>query len=205
MLTTSLSRWTSVAPIGALSSRAPAVDVRGSYGSSSDERCDGAMNTCWRAAFCWALLCLAGSLAAPRRLYCERADVAWRAYRAPAAFEARVQSVAKGAATVKVQRVFRHQGRWPAERDVIRLKLPQENLQCSGRFEVPLQNHKNYIVFAERKGHAAVALGPPLRRTGNLVKRIRAVYRPGYSECLVFYKCMELATEVRVSVRFTNF
>lgn len=156
------------------------------------ERCDGAMRTCGRAACCWALLCLAASLAEPRRLYCERADVAWRAYRAPAAFEARVQSVARGAATVRVQRVLRRQGRWPAERDVVRLRLPlPAAAECSGRFEVPLQNHRNYIVFAERKGHAAVALGPPLRRTGKLIRRIRAVYRPGYSECFVFCKCMD--------------
>ncbi|XP_072941081.1 protein vein isoform X2 [Epargyreus clarus] len=139
------------------------------------------MKTCGRAAFCWALLCLAGGLAAPRRLYCERADVAWRAYRAPAAFEARVQSLAKDAATVQVRRVFRRQGRWPREDAVIRLKLPQDPLECSGRFEVPLKNRRNYLVFAERRGHAAVALGPPLRRTGKLIKRIRAVYKPGYS------------------------
>ncbi|XP_041976697.1 protein vein isoform X2 [Aricia agestis] len=134
-----------------------------------------------RAAVCWALLCLAGSLAAPRRLYCERADVAWRAYRAPAAFEARVQSLARDAATVQVRRVLRRQGRWPHEDAIIRLKLPREPLECSGRFEVPLQNRKNYIVFAERSGPAALALGPPLRRTGKLVRRIRAVYKAGYS------------------------
>ncbi|XP_026490118.1 protein vein isoform X1 [Vanessa tameamea] len=139
------------------------------------------MKTCGRAAFCWALLCLAGSLAAPRRLYCERADVAWRAYRAPAAFEVRVQSLARDAATVQVRRVFHRQGRWPREDAIIRLKLPQEALECAGRFEVPLQNRKNYIVFAERRGHAAVALGPPLRRTGKLIRRIRAVYKAGYS------------------------
>ncbi|XP_050676086.1 protein vein [Leptidea sinapis] len=139
------------------------------------------MKTCGRAAFCWALLCLAGSLAAPRRPYCERADVAWRAYRAPAAFEARVQSLARDAATLQVRRVLRRQGRWPHEDAIIRLKLPQDPLECSGRFEVPLQNRKNYIVFAERRGHAAVALGPPLRRTSKLIKRIRAVYKPGYS------------------------
>ncbi|XP_032511310.1 protein vein isoform X1 [Danaus plexippus] len=139
------------------------------------------MKTCGRAAFCWALLCLAGSLAAPRRLYCERADVAWRAYRAPAAFEARVQSLAEDAATVQVRRVLRRQGRWPREDAVLRLRLPRDSLQCSGRFEVPLENHRNYIVFAERRGHAAVALGPPLRRTGKLIRRIRAVYKPGYS------------------------
>ncbi|CAK1552787.1 unnamed protein product [Leptosia nina] len=143
------------------------------------------MKTCGRAAFCWALLCLAGSLAAPRRLYCERADVAWRAYRAPAAFEARVQSLARDAATVQVRRVLRRQGRWPREDAIIRLKLPQDSLECSGRFEVPLQNRRNYIVFAERRGHAAVALGPPLRRTAKLMRRVRAVYKPGYSECLV--------------------
>lgn len=147
------------------------------------------MKTCGRAAFCWALLCLAGSLAAPRRLYCERADVAWRAYRAPAAFEARVQSLARDAATVQVRRVLRRQGRWPREDAVLRLRLPEPPgpHQCAGRFEVPLQNRKNYIVFAERQGRAAVALGPPLRRTANLMRRIRAVYRPGYSECFVFY------------------
>ncbi|XP_045764371.1 pro-neuregulin-2, membrane-bound isoform isoform X1 [Maniola jurtina] len=139
------------------------------------------MKTCGRAAFCWALLCLAGCLAAPRRLYCERADVAWRAYRAPAAFEARVQSLARDAATVQVRRVLRRQGRWPHEDAVLRLRLPREAQECAGRFEVPLQNRKNYIVFAERQGHAAVALGPPLRRTAKLLRRIRAVYRPGYS------------------------
>lgn len=150
------------------------------------------MKTCGRAAFCWALLCLVGGLAAPRRLYCERADVAWRAYRAPAAFEARVQSLARDAATVQVRRVFHRQGRWPHEDAILRLKLPQEDLECSGRFEVPLQNRKNYIVFAERRGHSAVALGPPLRRTAKLIRRIRTVYKPGYSECFVFYKCMEV-------------
>ncbi|XP_045446044.1 protein vein [Melitaea cinxia] len=139
------------------------------------------MKTCGRAAFCWALLCLVGGLAAPRRLYCERADVAWRAYRAPAAFEARVQSLARDAATVQVRRVFHRQGRWPHEDAILRLKLPQEDLECSGRFEVPLQNRKNYIVFAERRGHSAVALGPPLRRTAKLIRRIRTVYKPGYS------------------------
>lgn len=142
------------------------------------------MRARWRAAVCWAVLWLcARGLAAPRRLYCERADVAWRAYRAPAAFEARVQSLAPDAATVHVNRVLRTQGRWPREDSVIRLKLPVDRLDCSGRFEVPLKNRRNYIVFAERRGHSAVALGPPLKRTGKLVKRIRAVYKPGYSEC----------------------
>ncbi|KAJ2946831.1 hypothetical protein O0L34_g16159 [Tuta absoluta] len=138
-----------------------------------------------RAAVCWALLCFVGGLAAPRRLYCERADVAWRAYRAPAAFEARVQSLARDAATVQVRRVLHRQGHWPREDSIIRLKLPKDSLECTGRFEVPLQNRRNYIVFAERRGHTAVALGPPLRRTGKLMRRIRAVYKPGYSECLV--------------------
>lgn len=141
------------------------------------------MRACGRAAFCWALLCLAGGLAAPRRLYCERADVAWRAYRAPAAFEARVQSLARDAATLQVRRVLRRQGRWPREDSILRLELPREALECSGRFEVPLENRKNYIVFAERHGHAAVALGPPLRRTAKLMRRVRAVYKQGYSEC----------------------
>ncbi|CAG4966544.1 unnamed protein product [Parnassius apollo] len=139
------------------------------------------MRACGRAAFCWALLWFAGGLAAPRRLYCERADVAWRAYRAPAAFEARVQSLAHDAATVKVRRVLRRQGRWPREDSILRLKLPKETLECAGRFEVPLQNRRNYIVFAERRGLTAVALGPPLRRTAKLIRRIRAVYKPGYS------------------------
>ncbi|CAB3242825.1 unnamed protein product [Arctia plantaginis] len=147
------------------------------------------MRTRGRAALCWALLCLccAGGLAAPRRLYCERADVAWRAYRAPAAFEARVQSLASDAATVQVRRVLHRQGHWPREDAVIRLKLPTDPLDCSSRFEVPLKNRRNYIVFAERRGHSAVALGPPLKRTGKLIKRIRAVYKQGYSECSVFY------------------
>lgn len=142
------------------------------------------MRTRGRAAFWWALVCLlsCGGLAAPRRAYCERADVAWRAYRAPAAFEARVQSLAPNAATVQVKRVFRSQGRWPREDAVLRLKLPQDALPCLGRFELPLKNRRNYIVFAERRGHSAVALGPPLKRTNNLVKRVRAVYKPGYSE-----------------------
>ncbi|KAM3956418.1 membrane-bound neuregulin protein vein [Aphomia sociella] len=141
------------------------------------------MKTCGRAAFCWALLCLAAcAAAAPRRFYCERSDVAWRAYRAPAAFEARVQSLAKDSATVKVKRVLRRQGHWPREDSVISLKLPpQDPLECSGRFEVPLINRRNYIVFAERRDHAAVALGPPLQRTGKLLRRIHAVYKPGYS------------------------
>lgn len=144
------------------------------------------MKTCGRAAICWAFLCFVGGLAAPRRLYCERADVAWRAYRAPVAFEARVQSLAKDAATIQVKRVLRHQGHWPPEESTLRLKLPKDKLECSGRFEVPLKNRRNYIVFAERRGqHTAVALGPPLRRTGKLMRRIRAVYKPGYSECLV--------------------
>lgn len=144
--------------------------------------CDGAMKTERRAAL-WALLSLCcAAVAAPRRLYCDRADVAWRAYRAPAAFEARVQSLAKDAATVQIKRVFRHQGFWPHENAVIRLKLPPEHLDCSGRFEVPLKNRRNYIVFAERRGNSAVALGPPIKRTSKLVKRIRAVYKPRYSE-----------------------
>ncbi|XP_053602940.1 protein vein isoform X1 [Plodia interpunctella] len=139
------------------------------------------MRTSWRAAFCWLLLLSAAASTAPRR-YCERADVAWRAYRAPAAFEARVQSIARDAATVKVRRVLRRQGHWPHEDAVIRLKLPtQDPLECSGRFEVPLVNRRNYIVFAERRGHSAVALGPPLQRTGKLLRRIRAVYKEGYS------------------------
>uniref|UniRef100_A0A2A4JNB5 Protein vein n=1 Tax=Heliothis virescens TaxID=7102 RepID=A0A2A4JNB5_HELVI len=139
------------------------------------------MKTDRRAAL-WALLCLCcAALAAPRRLYCDRADVAWRAYRAPAAFEARVQSLARDAATVQVKRVFRHQGHWPHDGAVLRLKLPPDHLDCSGRFEVPLKNRRNYIVFAERRGHSAVALGPPIKRTSKLVKRIRAVYKPGYS------------------------
>lgn len=143
------------------------------------------MKTCGRAV-CLALLCIVGGLAAPRpRRYCERADVAWRAYRAPAAFEARVQSLARDAATIQVKRVFHRQGHWPREDSVIRLKLPKDALECNGRFEVPLKNRRNYIVFAERRGHTAVALGPPLKRTGKLVQRIRAVYKPGYSECLV--------------------
>lgn len=142
------------------------------------------MRASGRAAWCWALFTVAAChLAAPRRLYCERADVAWRAYRAPAAFEARVQSLAKDAATVQVRRVLRRQGHWPREDSVIRLKLPpQEPLECTGRFEVPLQNRRDYIVFAERRGHSAVALGPPLRKKKNLLRRIRAVYKPGYSE-----------------------
>lgn len=141
------------------------------------------MSTRGRAAWCWALLCLwcAGGLAAPRRLYCERGDVAWRAYRAPAAFEARVQSLAPGAATVQVRRVLRRQGHWPRDDAVLRLKLPADRPDCSSRFEVPLKNRRNYIVFAERQGHSAVALGPPLKRTGKLIKRIRAVYKPDYS------------------------
>ncbi|KAL0840022.1 hypothetical protein ABMA28_015347 [Loxostege sticticalis] len=141
------------------------------------------MRASGRAAWCWALFTVAAChLAAPRRLYCERADVAWRAYRAPAAFEARVQSLAKDAATVQVRRVLRRQGHWPREDSVIRLKLPpQEPLECTGRFEVPLQNRRDYIVFAERRGHSAVALGPPLRKKKNLLRRIRAVYKPGYS------------------------
>ncbi|XP_049866594.1 protein vein isoform X2 [Pectinophora gossypiella] len=143
-----------------------------------------------RAAVCWALLCCVGALAAPRhegglaaprRRYCERADVAWRAYRAPAAFEARVQSLARDAATVQVHRVLRRQGHWPRDNSIIRLKLPKDSLECTGRFEVPLKNRRNYIVFAERRGHTAVALGPPLKRTGKLMRRIRAVYQPGYS------------------------
>ncbi|XP_014358630.1 protein vein isoform X1 [Papilio machaon] len=153
------------------------------------------MRACGRAAFCWALLCLAGGLAAPRRLYCERADVAWRAYRAPAAFEARVQSLAHDAATVQVRRVLRRQGRWPREDSILRLELPREPLECSGRFEVPLENRKNYIVFAERHGHAAVALGPPLRRTAKLMRRVRAVYRQGYSSPAR----VEAMSDVRVS------
>ncbi|KAM3956030.1 uncharacterized protein ACR2FA_010029 [Aphomia sociella] len=159
------------------------------------------MKTCGRAAFCWALLCLAAcAAAAPRRFYCERSDVAWRAYRAPAAFEARVQSLAKDSATVKVKRVLRRQGHWPREDSVISLKLPpQDPLECSGRFEVPLINRRNYIVFAERRDHAAVALGPPLQRTGKLLRRIHAVYKPGYSECLVISVLVRsLASAARV-------
>lgn len=146
------------------------------------------MRASGRAAFCWALLSVAAcGLAAPRRLFCERADVAWRAYRAPAAFEARVQSLARDAATVQVRRVLRHQGSWPREDSIIRLKLPPQNpLECTGRFEVPLRNRRDFIVFAERHGHAAVALGPPLRKNKNLLRRIREVYKPGYSECFVF-------------------
>ncbi|XP_004925912.2 protein vein isoform X2 [Bombyx mori] len=141
------------------------------------------MKTRGRAALCWAVLCVCcvGAVAAPRRLYCERADVAWRAYRAPAAFEARVQSLAADAATVQVRRVLRDRGRWLHEDAVVRLKLPPEDLECLGRFEVPLKNRRNYIVFAERRGRTAVALGPPLKRTGKLLKRIRAVYKSGYS------------------------
>ncbi|XP_061709875.1 protein vein isoform X1 [Cydia pomonella] len=137
---------------------------------------------CARAAY-WALLCLAASaLAAPRRLYCERADVAWRAYRAPAAFEARIQSLSKDAATIQIKRVLRQQGHWPREDSILRLKLPpQDPRECTGRFEIPLKNRRNYIVFAERHGHQAVALGPPLKRTGKLLRRIRKVYKPGYS------------------------
>lgn len=165
--------------------RRPSRTVRRQRGAS--ERCDGAMKTRGRAALCWAVLCVCcvGAVAAPRRLYCERADVAWRAYRAPAAFEARVQSLAADAATVQVRRVLRDRGRWLHEDAVVRLKLPPEDLECLGRFEVPLKNRRNYIVFAERRGRTAVALGPPLKRTGKLLKRIRAVYKSGYSECLV--------------------
>lgn len=51
---------------------------------------------------------------------------------------------------------------------------------------MPLKNRHNYIVFAERRGqNTAVALGPPLQKRENLMQRIRAVYTPGYSECLV--------------------
>ncbi|XP_052750479.1 protein vein [Galleria mellonella] len=141
------------------------------------------MKTCGRAAFCWALLCLAAcAAAAPRRFYCERSDVAWRAYQAPAAFEARVQSLGKDSATVKVKRVLHPQGNWPQDGTVFSLKLPpQDPHECSGRFEVPLIIRRNYIVFAERRDHAAVALGPPLQRTGKLLRRINAVYKPDYS------------------------
>lgn len=148
--------------------------------------CDGAMRPRARAALYLTVLWLMyARVAASRRLFCERADVAWRAYRAPAAFEARVQSLAKDAATVQVKRVLRRQGNWPREDAILRLRLPAEDVECSGRFEVPLKNRRNYIVFAERRGHSAVALGPPLKRTPKLIKRIRAVYKPGYSECLV--------------------
>ncbi|XP_026318669.1 protein vein isoform X2 [Hyposmocoma kahamanoa] len=165
------------------------------------------MKTCGRAAICWAFLCFVGGLAAPRRLYCERADVAWRAYRAPVAFEARVQSLAKDAATIQVKRVLRHQGHWPPEESTLRLKLPKDKLECSGRFEVPLKNRRNYIVFAERRGqHTAVALGPPLRRTGKLMRRIRAVYKPGYSSSARVDKMQEsvlvmLGRRVRLECR----
>lgn len=145
------------------------------------------MSACARAAFWWTLLSVAAcGFASPRRVFCERADVAWRAYRAPAAFEARVHSLARDAATVQVRRVLRRQGSWPHEDSVIRLKLPpRDPLECTGRFEVPLKNRRDFIVFAERRGHAAVALGPPLRKNKNLLRRIRAVYKPGYSECSV--------------------
>lgn len=135
---------------------------------------------------CWALLvCVTLGLAAPRSRYCERADVAWRAYRAPAAFEAQVQSLAGDSlATVQVRRVLRKQGHWPRRDAVLRLHLPPIDPQsCTGRFEVPLKNRRNYIIFAERNGHTAVALGPPLKRTRKLLRRIRAVYAKGYSEC----------------------
>ncbi|XP_037978403.1 protein vein isoform X2 [Plutella xylostella] len=136
-------------------------------------------------AACWALqllACFTLGLAAPRSHYCERADVAWRAYRAPAAFEARVQSLAGDRlATLQVRRVLRRQGGWPRRHAVLRLRLPPTDKDaCTGRFEVPLKNRQNYIIFAERAGHMAVALGPPLRRTRKLLRRIRAVYAPGY-------------------------
>ncbi|KAL4709989.1 hypothetical protein ACJJTC_001034 [Scirpophaga incertulas] len=143
------------------------------------------MRTSGRAAVGWALLLAACGLAAPapapRRAYCERADVAWRAYRAPAAFEAHVLSLARDAASVRVRRVLRRQAHWPRDDAVIRLKLPQNPLECTGRFEVPLKIQRDYIVFAERRGHSAVALGPPLKKDKNLIRRIRAVYKPGYS------------------------
>lgn len=143
----------------------------------------GAMRT--SGLCCWALLCFAWGLAAPRPpRYCERADVAWRAYRAPAAFEARVQSTGESFATVQVRRVLRKQGNWPRRDQVLRLRLPAlEEAACRGRFEIPLRNQRNYIVFAERRGHSAMALGPPLKRTRKLLRRIRAVYAKGYSEC----------------------
>ncbi|CAG9115929.1 unnamed protein product [Plutella xylostella] len=145
-------------------------------------------------AACWALqllACFTLGLAAPRSHYCERADVAWRAYRAPAAFEARVQSLAGDRlATLQVRRVLRRQGGWPRRHAVLRLRLPPTDKDaCTGRFEVPLKNRQNYIIFAERAGHMAVALGPPLRRTRKLLRRIRAVYAPGYSECLSASEC----------------
>ncbi|XP_059049903.1 protein vein isoform X2 [Achroia grisella] len=141
------------------------------------------MKTSGRAAICWALLCLAASAAAaPRRLYCERSDVAWRAYRAPAAFVARVQSLARDSATVRVKRVFRSQGHWPQEDAVISLKLPRQGpRECTGRHEVRLTIRRKYIVFAERRDHAAVALGPPLNNTPTLRRRVEAVYKRGYS------------------------
>lgn len=159
------------------------------------------MKTCGRAAICWAFLCFVGGLAAPRRRYCERADVAWRAYNAPAAFEARVQSLAKDAATIQVKRVLHHQGHWPLEESTIRLKLPKDTLECYGRLEVQkLKNRRNYIVFAERRGRTAVALGPPLRRTSKLMQRIRAVYEPGYSECLVIRVMLAWCRSARCDV-----
>lgn len=144
-----------------------------------------------RSFACWALVCFTLGLAAPRSRYCERADVAWRAYRAPAAFEARVQSLAGDSfATVQVRRVLRRQGHWPRRDQVLRIRLaPLDSNSCTGRFEVPLKNRRNYIIFAERKGHTAVALGPPLKRTRKLLRRIRAVYAKGYSECFQCILC----------------
>ncbi|KAJ0179662.1 hypothetical protein K1T71_004253 [Dendrolimus kikuchii] len=157
-------------------------DSRGVTALGAVRCCDGAMRPRARAAlYVTVLVLMCARLTASRRLFCERADVAWRAYRAPAAFEARVQSLAKDAATVQVKRVLRRQDNWPREEAVLRLRLPVDDLECSGRFEVPLKNRRNYIVFAERRGHSAVALGPPLKRTPKLIKRIRAVYKPGYS------------------------
>lgn len=153
--------------------------------TTHDGACDGAMRPRGRAAWCacWWLLCVLGARAAPLSRYCERADVAWRAYRAPHAFEARVLSLARDAATVQVRRTLRRQAHWPKVDQVLRLRLPAETRECSGRFELPLRNRRTYIVFAERRGREAVALGPPLRRSPALVKRVRAVYKPGYSEC----------------------
>ncbi|GBP84783.1 hypothetical protein EVAR_66538_1 [Eumeta japonica] len=125
-----------------------------------------------------------------RRGYCERADPAWRAFLAPIAFEGRVQSVsAEGGekfATMQVRRVLRQQDHWPRRDAVLRLQLAPSPAGCVSRFEIlePLKNKRNYIVFAERRGHSTVALGPPLKRSRKLLRRITAVYKPGYSEYL---------------------
>lgn len=146
-----------------------------------------ALAWCALLALCAGAVQAGGGKGAGPGGYCARGDPAWRALQAPLALVVRVvstESAGSGAVSVRVRNVL-HRAvsvrRWPRRGRLLRAWLTPPTPGCRARLELPaLSPGDSCLLLAERHGGALRVLGPPLRPTSALLRRLRAVYLPGY-------------------------